>query len=36
MNPSTMDELKLCYGIGPSKAEKYGAEILKMLPRGGR
>jgi len=31
--PTTMDELLLCYGIGPSKAEKYGDEILKILPR---
>ncbi|HET9950492.1 MAG TPA: ATP-dependent DNA helicase RecQ [Candidatus Eisenbacteria bacterium] len=32
-NPRTLDELLLCHGIGPSKAEKYGAEILKILPR---
>jgi ATP-dependent DNA helicase RecQ len=30
-NPTTLDDLKLCYGIGPSKAEKYGAEILAIL-----
>jgi ATP-dependent DNA helicase RecQ len=32
-NPKTLDDLLLCYGIGPSKAEKYGEEILKILPR---
>lgn len=33
LSPSTLEELKLCYGIGPSKAEKYGAEVLQILRR---
>jgi len=31
LNPSTLEELNLCYGIGPSKAEKYGTEVLQVL-----
>jgi ATP-dependent DNA helicase RecQ len=29
--PATAEELKLCYGIGPSKVEKYGSEILRVV-----
>ncbi len=36
LGPTTLEELKLCYGIGPSKAEKYGAEILRVLGRSTR
>jgi len=31
--PSTPDGLELCYGIGPHKAEAYGAAILDVLRR---
>ena len=31
--PSTHDALELCYGIGPHKAEAYGAAILDVLRR---
>ena len=33
MTPGTPDELALCYGIGPHKAEAYGAAILDVLAR---
>ena len=35
LNPSTLEELHLCYGIGPSKVEKYGTEVLQVLRRAG-
>jgi len=34
--PTTVEELKLCHGIGPSKAERYGAEILRVVGRSSR
>ncbi len=34
--PGDLDELKLCYGIGPAKLEKYGEEILATLKRAAR
>jgi len=33
LSPATLEQLKFCYGIGPSKVEKYGAEILQILRR---
>lgn len=33
LSPSTLDDVKLCYGIGQHKLEKYGAEILQVLRR---
>jgi superfamily II DNA helicase RecQ len=29
--PKTPESLELCYGIGPHKAEAYGAAILEVL-----
>jgi ATP-dependent DNA helicase RecQ len=34
--PGELDDLRLCYGIGPAKVEKYGAEILGVLKRAAR
>ena len=31
LRPRTLDELMLAHGIGPSKAEKYGAGILGVV-----
>jgi len=31
MNPTSLDELRLCHGIGERKLEVYGAEILEVL-----
>ena len=31
--PTDVDDLRLCYGIGPAKVEKYGEEILEVLKR---
>ena len=31
LNPSNLEELHLCYGIGSSKVEKYGPEVLQVL-----
>jgi ATP-dependent DNA helicase RecQ len=33
MRPRTMEELRLAYGIGPSKAERYGARWLEVVRR---
>ena len=33
LRPSDPAELALCYGIGPAKLAKYGAEILEVLKR---
>jgi superfamily II DNA helicase RecQ len=33
MAPNTPEGLELCYGIGPHKAEAYGAAILDVLQR---
>ena len=31
LKPTTIAELKLCHGIGPHKAEKYGAAIVGVV-----
>jgi ATP-dependent DNA helicase RecQ len=33
LNPSNVDGLADCFGIGPAKLERYGAEILEILTR---
>jgi hypothetical protein len=35
MQPRNRDELLLCHGIGPAKAERYGAEIVELLRASG-
>ena len=36
IGPGDLDELRLCYGIGPAKVEKYGEEILAVLKKSSR
>jgi ATP-dependent DNA helicase RecQ len=36
ISPDDLDGLRLCYGIGPAKVEKYGEEILAVLKRAAR
>ena len=36
VKPRTIDELRLCHGIGPHKAEKYGAAIVAIVVKDGR
>ena len=31
LRPRTLDELKMAHGIGPAKAEKYGAGLLEVV-----
>jgi ATP-dependent DNA helicase RecQ len=31
LRPRTLDELRLAHGIGPLKAERYGADWLRIL-----
>jgi ATP-dependent DNA helicase RecQ len=35
MQPRNHEELLLCHGIGPAKAERYGAEIVELLRSSG-
>jgi ATP-dependent DNA helicase RecQ len=35
MQPRNRDELLLCHGIGPAKAERYGSEIVELLRSSG-
>jgi ATP-dependent DNA helicase RecQ len=35
LRPRTLDELELAHGIGPAKAERYGARILATVARAG-
>ena len=31
LRPKDMDQLRLCHGIGPTKAEKYGDDLLRVV-----
>jgi ATP-dependent DNA helicase RecQ len=33
LRPRTPDELQLAHGIGPAKAERYGARLLAVVAR---
>ncbi|MGH7390528.1 MAG: HRDC domain-containing protein, partial [Candidatus Rokuibacteriota bacterium] len=35
LRPRTLDELRLAHGIGPHKAERYGARWLEVVRHGG-
>jgi ATP-dependent DNA helicase RecQ len=36
LRPTTIDELLTCHGIGPQKAERYGAAIVEVVARASR
>ena len=36
LRPRNADELALAYGIGPQKAERYGADVLRVVAQAAR